>query len=426
MGADVRGFAGSRDRGAEGLGKGWERVPRVAPGYWENGWSPEYPAQAMRILLTLLAALAAAAPAAAQIAVSANDSKVTLVDGVVTTVTNPPPDTVTIVDLGGETPKVIRELEVPTSIVGPPESVAIAPDGSLALVTAATKIDPADRTKTIPDDRVTVIDLKASPPAVIATLHAGNGASGVSFNPAGTLALVANRIAGTISIFAVSGRTVTAAGTVDLGARDSGPSHVAFSRDGRAAYVTRNNDHLVSVLTVDGTSVSYAKRDVPVGLKPYSIEVSPVADVAVVGLTGVGLGGGVDTVSVLDLSSSLPRVVHQVLVGQIAEGVALSPDGKYVSVTVMNGSNAPKDAPSFSPFALLRVFSLSGSTLTPVADARIGRWCQGSAWSRDSRTVVVQCAVERELQVFRFDGKALKRSGSVSVSGGPAGIRTGR
>jgi DNA-binding beta-propeller fold protein YncE len=78
-------------------------------------------------------------------------------------------------------------------VVGPPSSVAIAPDESLAVVTAATTVDPADPKKTVPDNKVSVIDLKASPPAVVATVEAGAGAAGVAINGAGNLALVANR-----------------------------------------------------------------------------------------------------------------------------------------------------------------------------------------------------------------------------------------
>src|SRR2546423_14667910 len=77
----------------------------------------------------------------AQLAVSANDNKVMLVDGVNTPVPNPLPDTVTIVDIGASPPKVVSELRAPTSIVGPPHSVAVTPDQSIALVTASTKID---------------------------------------------------------------------------------------------------------------------------------------------------------------------------------------------------------------------------------------------------------------------------------------------
>src|SRR5712672_754104 len=94
-------------------------------------------------LRSLLAALVAAAPASAQIAVSSNDNKVNLVNGVVKIVADPKPDTVTILDLKVSPPQVIAELDAPGSVVGPPSSVAITPDEGLALVTSSTKVDPA-------------------------------------------------------------------------------------------------------------------------------------------------------------------------------------------------------------------------------------------------------------------------------------------
>src|SRR6516162_8749271 len=64
--------------------------------------------------------------AAAQLAVSANDAKAVLVNGVNTVPPNPADDTVTIIDLGVSPPKVIGELKAPSSVVGPPQNVAIA------------------------------------------------------------------------------------------------------------------------------------------------------------------------------------------------------------------------------------------------------------------------------------------------------------
>jgi DNA-binding beta-propeller fold protein YncE len=364
-----------------------------------------------------------AATAAAQVLVSANENKLTLNDGVQTVVANPPSDSVTIIDLAGGQPKVVAEVRVPASIVGPPSSVAVVPDGSLAFVTAAQKLDPADRTKVVPDDTVSVIDLKASPPAILTTLHAGAGASGVSVNRSGTLALVANRMEGTVSVFTISGRTVTSAGNVDLGAPQSGPSAVVFSQDGRSALVTRNNDSLISILSVDGSKVAYTKRDIGAGFKPYGIEIA--GDVAIVGNIGAGTtGGGVDVVNVIDLAGPSPRTIAHLPAGPTVEGVAISPDGRFVSATVMNGSNSPKASPTFNDFGILKVYSLSNKTLTPVAETRIGHWCQGSAWSRDAKMVFVQCAVEREIQVFTFDGKALQPAAPIKVSGGPSGIRS--
>ena len=62
-----------------------------------------------------------------------------------------------------------------------------------------------------------------------------------------------------------------------------------------------------------------------------------------------------------------------------------------------------------------------------VADAPIGRWCQGIAWSKDSKTVLAQCMVEEEIFAFRFSGitsKSLQKLPSIKTKGGPAGIRT--
>ncbi len=136
----------------------------------------------------------------AQLAVSANDGKAVLVDGVKKTPASPPADTVSIIDLNVSPPKVVAEVKAPTSVVGPPLSVAIAPDESIALVTAAMKVDPADATKTVPDSKVSVIDLKAKPPTVSATLDAGAGAAGDSFNRTGNIMLVDNRSEGNVYV----------------------------------------------------------------------------------------------------------------------------------------------------------------------------------------------------------------------------------
>ena len=101
----------------------------------------------------------------AQIAVSANDNKVVLVNGANVVPDKPAADTVTIIDLDAKPPKVIGEVKAPTSVVGPPQSVAVSRDESIALVTGAIKIDPADPKKTTADNQVSVIDLKAKPPA---------------------------------------------------------------------------------------------------------------------------------------------------------------------------------------------------------------------------------------------------------------------
>ena len=88
------------------------------------------------LIAAILAPLLVPSAAMAQIAVSANDGKAVLIDGVNKIPPNPMPDTVTIIDLGTSPPRVLAELQAPSSVVGPPQNVAITPDEAIALVSA--------------------------------------------------------------------------------------------------------------------------------------------------------------------------------------------------------------------------------------------------------------------------------------------------
>jgi DNA-binding beta-propeller fold protein YncE len=363
--------------------------------------------------------------ASAQLVLSANDGKAVLVDGVNTVPIDPKPDNVTIIDLGSTPPKVVAEIKVAASVVGPPSSGAVSRDESFALVTAATKIDPNDAKKTVPDNKVSVIDLKSSPPAVIAVIEAGAGTAGVAINPEGNLALVANRSEGTVSVFTIANKALTAVGKIQLGDSKSGPSAIAFTPDGKTALVTRDGDNKISVLSVDGSKVEHAKRDVHAGLRPYPLDISSRGDVAAVANIGIG-GGDADTLSLISLKSGPARVIDTVTVGQTPEGLKMSPDGQYIAVTVMNGSNKPKSSPFFNDNGLVQVYTAAGGKLGKVAEAKVGHWCQGAAWSKDSKTLLVGCMVENELQAFSFDGKELKPTDAIKVGAGPGGIGTAR
>ena len=73
-------------------------------------------------LLALLASAVLTLPVTAEIAVSANDGKMTLVDGK-TVVGKDGRDTISFIDLDSNPPKLIIEIDAPASVVGPPMSV---------------------------------------------------------------------------------------------------------------------------------------------------------------------------------------------------------------------------------------------------------------------------------------------------------------
>lgn len=375
--------------------------------------------------LVALAAMVASFGAAAQIAVSVNDNKLVLDNGVPKVVANAPPDTVAIIDMKSLPPRLLDEIEVPGSVAGPPLSVAVAPDESIALVSSGQKISPADPTKLVTDNRLSVIDLTQRPPRVINTLTTGAAPAGVSINRAGTLALVANRGDCSVSVFTIAGRTVTPAGSVGLGgAPDCGASHVAISPDGRMALVTRDNDHKVSVLAIDGAKVSYTGRDMNPGLRPYGIDFCVPGTIALVANIGAGQGDA-DTVSVIDTSISPPRIIETLSVGQTPEGIKCSPDGTYAAVVVMNGSNKPKDSPFYSASGKLVLYMVVGKSLQKFGELPIGAWPQGVAFAPDGLTVLVQNMVQKDIQVFRIDGMRLIDTGQrIPLKGGGAALRT--
>ena len=71
------------------------------------------------------------------------------------------------------------------------------------------------------------------------------------------------------------------------------------------------------------------------------------------------------------------------------------------------------------------LFRVSGASLTKVAEAPIGHWSQGTAFSSDGRTILVGNMMEKDIQVFRWDGSALKDMGTrIKVKGGSAALRT--
>jgi DNA-binding beta-propeller fold protein YncE len=111
-------------------------------------------------------------------------------------------DSVLIVDLADpENPKIVANLPLKNSIVGPRVNVAIDPTNLVALVADSIDVTrDGDALKMGPDNKVYVIDLKADPPKLAGMVNVGKQPSGLSFNAAGNLALVTNRADKSVSV----------------------------------------------------------------------------------------------------------------------------------------------------------------------------------------------------------------------------------
>jgi DNA-binding beta-propeller fold protein YncE len=335
-------------------------------------------------------------------------------------------DTVAVVDIGSDplAPRTIVSLPLTNTIVGPPTNLAITPDESLALVANTINIvDEAGTLKQVPDNRLWVIDLTANPPKLIDTVAVGKQPSGLSINRAGTLALIANRADGSINVLRISGKKVELIDTVVIGEQ---VSHVVFTPDGKRALATKFPGHKVAVLDVAGEKVTYGKYDMAVGLWPYNIDVTPDGKLALTADNGNSgaADGNVDTVSVIDLEQSPPRVIDKVVVGDGPEGLAISPTGQMAVALLLRGSNAAKSAFFYNKNGSVVAMRIDGKKVTKTNEIEVGGLPEGAVFSDDGRYLYVGNFINQDISILRVDGDRLVDTGKrFTLSGHPASMR---
>ena len=136
-------------------------------------------------------------------------------------------------------------------MVGPPVNVDIDPTGSIALVADSVDVvKDGDALKQVPDNKIFVIDLKANPPKLAATITGGKQPSGLNFSPSGKMALVANRGDNSVSVLSVNGTDVKITDTIAL---PDSVAHVMFTPDGKRALAVRFPAHKVRCSTSTAT-----------------------------------------------------------------------------------------------------------------------------------------------------------------------------
>ena len=218
----------------------------------------------MKSLLRLLtlsvvgyAAFALPSESRAQLLITGNDEKVSFDENTGKTITHPAgKDTVSIIDIADPAKaKIIVNLPLMNTITGPPVNLAVTPDRHLALVANSLDwVKDGDGWKGVPDNKIYVIDLAASPPTQIGTVEAGKQASGMAINRAGTLALVANRAEDSVTVLAIDGKNVKPIGTVSVATQPTAavtapppalPVAVAITPDGKRALVVKSGANRV-------------------------------------------------------------------------------------------------------------------------------------------------------------------------------------
>ena len=377
-------------------------------------------------------ALISVAPtsALAQTLIVGNDEKQGVDQNAKPIFNEPGHDTLSVIDISKpEAPRVAATIPLTNSVVGPPVNLAIHPSGEFALV--ANSLEPVTQGwahRLEPDNKVFMIDLKATPPKVIGTITVGKQPSGMAISPKGDLTLVANRGDGTISVLSIRGKDVLVTDTVTVGAPTDGVSAVAITPDGRRALATKAAANKVALLSINDGKVTYDKQDLPAGIFPYNIAVTPDGKLAVTADTGNGgsSDGNVDTVSVIDLEADPPRVIDHVTVGDSPEGLAISPKGDLAVTVEARGSNAPKTAFFHHPGGAVTALRIDGKKLTKFGAVDVGVLPEAVAFSPDGQYLYVGNFFDGDMSVLKVDGTTLTDTGQrIKLPGHPASMRSG-
>lgn len=276
--------------------------------------------------------------------------------------------------------RVGSSLPLSNSVAGPPTNLQITPDGKLGLVASSlVNIAKDGGFGAAPDETLHVIDLSGDAPRLIETIKVGRMPSGRSINRAGTLPLLANRASKSVSVLMIQGTVVRAVAEVPVGDEVCA---VVITPDGLRAFIAKNTVHKVGVLAIDGTTVTWDKAlDVPVGLGVYSLDIAPDGQRVLAANTGVGGGGHVGTVSVIDAMATPPRVVDPVTVGDGQDGSAISPDGRHAVAVLLRGTAAMHSAWSYGKTGAVVLLAITDGKIRPLNLVEAGNLPEGVAFS---------------------------------------------
>jgi DNA-binding beta-propeller fold protein YncE len=377
----------------------------------------------------VVALSAAPLAASAQLLIVGNDQKNGIDAARKPIMRGPGNDTLSLLDISKPAqPKIIATIPLDNTVIGPPVNEAIAPSRDIALVANSINAEMKDgKYAPVPDDRLFVVDLTTKPPRVIDTLHIGKQPSGMAIAPNGKLALVANRADGTVSVLSIDGKTVKLIGSVTLGTAADSVSAVAITPDGKRALAAKAGGNAVALLTIDGDKVTYTKRDLPTGLFPYNVAITPNGRLALTvdnGNHGTS-DGNAKSVGVIDLAADPVRVIGHVTVGDSPEGLAISPKGNIAVSVEARGSNQPTSSWFYHKGGAVSVLKINGRNVTNIGEVTVGQLPEAVAFSPDGSHIYVGNFLDSDMTILAVHGDRVSKAGMLKMPGQPASMRAG-
>ncbi len=347
-----------------------------------------------------------------------NDQTVTYATNDMAFLDKQAPGSATIIDLETFPPKAVTVENVPGSVIGPPVSIARVPGKALALVTNAMRAEKVDGTwKHMPDHKLTLLDISDAP-KIVSQIESGAQPTGVSFSPDGKTAYVANRAEGTISVIDVGENSLKERTRVKVCEPNDSLAHVQVSPDGRLAIATLNEAHTVLLLSVGKDGTPEVIQRIDQGKKPYPARFLPD------GKTFVVTDIGTNSVAFYRITDGKASLVADLPVGRIPEGLDVSPDGKWITASCMEGANlTDKTNAKYGTPAKIFIMAADGDSYRVAKVLEVEGGPQFAFFSPDGIYLVVSNTRLRHLSFYRVDDGAFTDTGyRLPVDGEPVAI----
>jgi hypothetical protein len=294
-------------------------------------------------------------------------------------------------------------VEVSNSVVSAPEVLALSPDGTTAFVAerlAQRRIGDTRANQLPAGDRLFAVDVSdPAAPAIAGVETIAQSPEALAVHPAGThIAVVSNPP--DVSVLQLV--PWTSAGFGDAAEFDlaelgitgaSGPrggvtaTNVQWHPSGRALAVNITTQNRVAFFTVDasapgGMTVQPWGEPVTTGVDPFVGRFTPNGRYYLTSdwgrnLTTTNLAerlptgrSKVSAIAVGEIGSPAPRVVGAAESDKSAEGLAVSPDGRWVATVNMRGTAVPAEFAMFDEHASVSLLRLDDATgeLTKIGD----------------------------------------------------------
>ena len=329
------------------------------------------------------------------------------------------PGAVSVFDLDAVPMKGWHRDGVPLTVIGPPSCIVAHPRTKDILVTSAQRVDPHDRTQLISDSRVTRLRVRGDDLVVVDQLEVFEQPSGIAMDATGQRAWVALRNQGSIARIELTPELMRVAAIEKLTEPEDSLSDVKLSPDGRTLLATCHAIDMLLVLAVgdDGTLTETQRVSLPGG--GYHIAFLQDGR-AVVGCTRANviavIGRGMD---------GQWRQETTIETGRVPEGVAVSPDGKWIAVSCFDGGNfVVKKNPWFGHPPRVYLYSVNhGGTIVKRQSFDFEGILQSSVFASDSRRLVVGQYGPANLKVLTLESDQWVDAGvKIELPGNPAAL----